>query len=88
MADEEVQAEDSAAEFASSLRDLTTNSKTLINMLTILAEESRDHAAKIVEAIESYLRTVSISRASVAKFLAALADEMRSAALATEIVRV
>lgn len=51
--------EESAAEFASSLRDLTTNSKPLISMLTMLADESREHAGKIVEAIEHYLRTVS-----------------------------
>ncbi|XP_022650522.1 pre-mRNA cleavage complex 2 protein Pcf11-like isoform X2 [Varroa destructor] len=49
--------EESAAEFASSLRDLTTNSKPLISMLTMLADESREHAGKIVEAIEHYLRT-------------------------------
>ncbi|OQR67999.1 hypothetical protein BIW11_02094 [Tropilaelaps mercedesae] len=49
--------EEPAAEFASSLRDLTTNSKPLISMLTMLADESRDHAEKIVEAIEHYLRT-------------------------------
>ncbi|XP_003743974.1 pre-mRNA cleavage complex 2 protein Pcf11 [Galendromus occidentalis] len=49
--------EEPAAEFASSLRDLTTNSKPLITMLTMIAEESKEHAAKIVEIIEDYLKT-------------------------------
>ena len=53
--------EEPAAEFASSLRDLTTNSKPLITMLTMIAEESKEHAPKIVEAIEEYLKTVSVS---------------------------
>lgn len=51
--------EEPAAEFASSLKDLTTNSKPLITMLTMIAEESKEHAPKIVEAIEDYLKTVS-----------------------------
>ncbi|XP_071452534.1 uncharacterized protein Pcf11 isoform X2 [Hetaerina americana] len=47
-----------ADEYASSLADLTVNSKPLINMLTILAEENIDHAPAIVQAVEKHLTKV------------------------------
>ncbi|XP_016845564.2 uncharacterized protein LOC100121739 isoform X3 [Nasonia vitripennis] len=46
-------------EYNSSLMDLTINSKPLINMLTLLAEDYIDHANAIVEAIEAHLQKVS-----------------------------
>lgn len=48
-----------AEEYASSLADLTVNSKPLINMLTILAEENIDHAGVIVETVEKHLEKVN-----------------------------
>ncbi|XP_037871150.1 pre-mRNA cleavage complex 2 protein Pcf11 isoform X2 [Bombyx mori] len=45
-------------EYASSLADLTVNSKPLINMLTILAEENIEHAGVIVETVEKHLEKV------------------------------
>jgi len=51
--------EDIAAEYASSLTDLTVNSKPLINMLTMLAEENVEKsAADIVTVIEKHLAQV------------------------------
>ncbi|KAG7305107.1 hypothetical protein JYU34_010576 [Plutella xylostella] len=47
-----------AEEYASSLSDLTVNSKPLINMLTILAEENIEHAGVIVETVEKHLEKV------------------------------
>ncbi|XP_063537614.1 pre-mRNA cleavage complex 2 protein Pcf11 [Cydia strobilella] len=47
-----------ADEYASSLADLTVNSKPLINMLTILAEENVDHAGVIVDTVEKHLEKV------------------------------
>ncbi|KAK4887613.1 hypothetical protein RN001_003884 [Aquatica leii] len=47
-------------EYTSSLQDLTFNSKPLISVLTILAEENIQHAKDIVEAIESHLSRVRI----------------------------
>ncbi|KAL1458988.1 hypothetical protein WDU94_011007 [Cyamophila willieti] len=47
-----------AAEYTSSLSDLTFNSKPLINMLTMLADEYRDHASVIVGAVEQHLLKV------------------------------
>lgn len=47
-------------EYASSLADLTVNSKPLINMLTMLAEENIDSAASIVKVIENHLSQVYI----------------------------
>ncbi|XP_013195620.2 uncharacterized protein LOC106138874 isoform X2 [Amyelois transitella] len=47
-----------AEEYASSLADLTVNSKPLINMLTILAEENIEHAGVIVETVEKHLEKV------------------------------
>lgn len=48
------------AEYASSLADLTVNSKPLINMLTMLAEENERFAGTIVKAIETHLAEVRI----------------------------
>ncbi|RZF38691.1 hypothetical protein LSTR_LSTR003497 [Laodelphax striatellus] len=49
---------DAMKEYASSLEDLLFNSKPLINMLTMLAEENRGCARAIVLAIEHHLRKV------------------------------
>ncbi|XP_059050202.1 pre-mRNA cleavage complex 2 protein Pcf11 isoform X2 [Achroia grisella] len=51
-------AKEIAEEYASSLADLTMNSKPLINMLTILAEENIEHAGVIVETVEKHLEKV------------------------------
>lgn len=48
-----------AEEFRSSLCDLTVNSKPLISMLTMLAEENQAHAEKIVEVIEIHIFQVT-----------------------------
>ena len=45
-------------EYASSLADLTVNSKPLINMLTMLAEENAATAPVIVKVIEKHLSQV------------------------------
>lgn len=47
-----------AEEYLSSLADLTVNSKPLINMLTMLADENVDHAPAIVQVIENHLEKV------------------------------
>lgn len=48
-----------ADEYASSLSDLTVNSKPLINMLTMLAEDNIEHAPAIVQAVEKHLQQVT-----------------------------
>nr|CAH7729204.1 unnamed protein product [Callosobruchus chinensis] len=48
--------EEIKAEYASSLADLTFNSRPLINVLTMLAEENSSNAKVIVEAIETHLQ--------------------------------
>lgn len=50
-----------AAEYESSLGDLTVNSKPLINVLTMLAEENIAIAPLIVKAIENHIQTVIYS---------------------------
>ena len=50
--------DDVTEEYRTSLADLTQNSKPLINMLTMLAEDNENHAAKIVEVIETHLQQV------------------------------
>lgn len=50
--------EEIKAEYASSLADLKFNSKPLINVLTMLAEENAPNAEVIVEAIETHLSKV------------------------------
>ncbi|XP_020280817.1 uncharacterized protein LOC109853274 isoform X2 [Pseudomyrmex gracilis] len=47
-----------AEEYISSLSDLTINSKPLINMLTMLAEDNIEHAPAIVQAVENHLQKV------------------------------
>lgn len=48
-----------AEEYLSSLADLNLNSKPLINMLTILAEENMEHAAIIVKVVEQHISKVN-----------------------------
>ncbi|XP_056632001.1 pre-mRNA cleavage complex 2 protein Pcf11 isoform X1 [Diorhabda sublineata] len=50
--------EEIKAEYSSSLADLTFNSKPLINVLTMLADENSPNANVIVEAIEEHLSKV------------------------------
>ncbi|XP_050689942.1 uncharacterized protein LOC126982137 isoform X2 [Eriocheir sinensis] len=50
--------EEVAEEYRSSLRDLVNNSKPLITMLTMLAEENRAHAAVIVKVIEEHIHEI------------------------------
>ena len=47
-----------ADEYISSLSDLTINSKPLINMLTMRAEDNIEHAPAIVQAVENHLQKV------------------------------
>lgn len=49
-----------AESYLSSLVDLTTNSKPLINMLTMLAEENIEHGQTIVDAVEQRIAKVLI----------------------------
>lgn len=51
--------EEIKAEYASSLADLKFNSKPLINVLTMLADENSPNAEVIVEAIETHLAKVN-----------------------------
>jgi len=53
MADEAVE------DFRSSLSDLTFNSKPLINMLTMLADENSQYAEQIAQVIEEHVRQVN-----------------------------
>jgi len=48
-------AEEAVDDFRSSLADLTFNSKPLINMLTMLAEENAQYAEQIVRVIEEHI---------------------------------
>lgn len=48
-----------AEEYLSSLADLNVNSKPLINMLTILAEENIEHASVIVKVVEQHIAKVN-----------------------------
>lgn len=45
-------------DYRSSLVDLTCNSKPLINMLTMLAEENEQYATHIVQVIETHINQV------------------------------
>ena len=45
-------------EYLSSLTDLNVNSKPLINMLTIVAEDNIEYAHVIVKAVEKHLAKV------------------------------
>ena len=46
-------------EYLKTLQDLTFNSKPLIDVLTEVADENREHAACIVDCIEEQLEKVS-----------------------------
>ena len=48
-------------EYRTSLQDLNFNSKPLINMLTMLAEENEQHAPRIVKVIEDEILKVFVS---------------------------
>lgn len=48
-----------AEEYLSSLSDLNCNSKPLINMLTMLAEENIEYAAVIVKVVEQHIAKVN-----------------------------
>jgi len=52
-------ADEAVDDFRSSLADLTFNSKPLINMLTMLAEENAQYAEQIVGVIEEHIRQVN-----------------------------
>lgn len=45
-------------EYKSSLKDLNFNSKPLINMLTMLADENKKHAPLIVKTIVDHITSV------------------------------
>ena len=49
-------AEEVVEEYRSSLADLTINSKPLISMLTMLAEDHSQYAQHIVQLIEQHLQ--------------------------------
>jgi len=51
-------ADEAVDDFKSSLADLTFNSKPLINMLTMLAEENAQYSEQIVRVIEEHIRQV------------------------------
>jgi len=55
-------ADEAVDDFRSSLADLTFNSKPLINMLTMLAEENAQYAEQIVHVIEEHIRQVNKTR--------------------------
>lgn len=48
-------------EYASSLADLNVNSKPLINMLTIVAEDNIENAKVIVQSVEDHINKVTIN---------------------------
>lgn len=56
-----------AEEYKSSLNDLNFNSKPLINMLTMLADENKKHAASIVKTIVVHIN--SVSNSLISKYL-------------------
>lgn len=53
-------ADEVVEDYMSSLADLAINSKPLINMLTMLAEENKECGPQIVQAIESHIIKVYI----------------------------
>lgn len=48
-------------DYEASLEDLKINSKPLINMLTMLADENKEHAVHIVRLIEKRMQKVARS---------------------------
>ena len=59
--------EDICEEYESSLEDLTFNSKPLINVLTMLAEENSQHASSITKLIASRIHQVCVKVKFVSK---------------------
>ena len=57
---------DFVVEYASELKDLTFNSKSLINTLTMLAGDNPEAASSIAAAIEKHILTVRLVLAHVA----------------------
>ena len=53
-------ASEAAEDFKSSLGDLTFNSKPLISMLTMVAEENLKYAENIVQVIEEHIQKVTL----------------------------
>lgn len=53
-----VKEKDIEDEYLSSLMDLNVNSKPLINMLTMLAEDNIEYAHVIVKSVEKHLAKV------------------------------
>ena len=47
-------------EYRTALEDLKQNRKPLITMLTMLAEENKDHARSITQAIITYLKDTQV----------------------------
>lgn len=64
-----------AEDFRSSLCDLTVNSKPLISMLTMLADENQTHAEQIVDVIENHIFQVTLTL-KVTDFLFSPVTEM------------
>ena len=58
-----------AEEYLSSLSDLNCNSKPLINMLTMLAEENIEYAAVIVKVVEQHIAKVKLIHFIIANLL-------------------
>ena len=52
--------DDICEEYKESLEDLTFNSKPLINVLTMLAEENSQHASSITKLIATRVRQVCV----------------------------
>lgn len=50
--------EEFSAEYKASLKDLTFNSKPVINNLTILADENKKYATEVVAAVEQRIKEV------------------------------
>jgi len=57
MANREVEVSE---EYKSAIKDLTFNSKPLINVLTMLAEENTDHGDAIVQVICGRIKEVML----------------------------
>jgi hypothetical protein len=64
-------------EYMSSLMDLTVNSKPLINMLTMLAEDNIDCAQVIVRAVEQHLAKVGFFQFFIDQGNCAISTETR-----------
>lgn len=60
MSEDQIRALEIVEEFKSSLVELNKNSKPLISMLTILAEEYIEQAPAIVAVVEDHLQKVNI----------------------------